>query len=749
MSDQVSSLSGKIGLDTTDFKTAVSTLNREIRVVESGFRSSAAALGDWAKDASGLEMRTKALNQEIDLQGKKVNALQGEYERMVAVHGEGSKAAQDMQIKVNKETEALNKMQVELGNTDKALADAGSETSKTGDKVEDLGEKSKISKDKLITLRDVAGGLGSAMKVGVAAVAGLAAAVVGVGVAVAGMVLKTADTAGELEDLSKKTGISTTRLQELAYVGDQVGTDLDTITGSLSKMIRSMSSASGGTGDAADAFKALGVSVTDSGGNLRDSEAVFSDVITALGKIPNETERDALAMAILGKSAQELNPIIEAGAGEMAKLTKEAHEMGAVMSGEAVAAAAEFDDKIQGLKKGLGGMAMTISTMFLPAFSGIVDTASGYLKELVGIVQSSGGDFGKMAEGLTGLFSRIATDIAAKAPEMLQAGLAIVQGIINAIITSLPTIIPAAVAIINSLVDFLIQNIPILMRAGIEIIKSLVDAILPQLPKLVEAAIQIIVELANGISEALPKLIPAIIEVVMKIVEILIQNIPMLVDAAMKLLNALADGLVKAIPVFVPAFARIELAMYNALLTSIPSIIRAAINIIKALADGLWQNRQLIYETARDLAQSVISGITGKIGEIEAAGVNIVMGLWSGMQSKYWWFYNQLLDWFQDIIDDIWDILGIDSPSKVFANIGKNMASGLGIGFIRELGRVEQAIAEAMRGTNGMGLGLSPTFAGAGISRVQNSESYVFYAPIVIQGSQGSSLGEMLKSKRY
>jgi hypothetical protein len=54
-------LSGKVGLDTTDFKTAIAGMNREIRVIESGFKATAAALGDWGKSASGLEMRIKGI----------------------------------------------------------------------------------------------------------------------------------------------------------------------------------------------------------------------------------------------------------------------------------------------------------------------------------------------------------------------------------------------------------------------------------------------------------------------------------------------------------------------------------------------------------------------------------------------------------------------------------------------------------------------------------------------------------------
>src|SRR3989337_1048148 len=103
-------LSGKVGLDVTDFKAGIAELNRDIRVIESGFRATAAGMGDWSKSATGLETRIKALNSEIDVQQKKVTALQGEYQRVAAEKGENSRAAEELKIKLNKENEALGKM---------------------------------------------------------------------------------------------------------------------------------------------------------------------------------------------------------------------------------------------------------------------------------------------------------------------------------------------------------------------------------------------------------------------------------------------------------------------------------------------------------------------------------------------------------------------------------------------------------------------------------------------------------------
>ncbi len=95
--------------------------NRELRVLETGFKASAAALGDWTKDATGLESRVKTLTSQIDVQKLKVAALTAEHKRLVEENGENSHAAQDAEIKLNKETESLNKMENELGTTETAL----------------------------------------------------------------------------------------------------------------------------------------------------------------------------------------------------------------------------------------------------------------------------------------------------------------------------------------------------------------------------------------------------------------------------------------------------------------------------------------------------------------------------------------------------------------------------------------------------------------------------------------------------
>ena len=101
-----------------------------------------------------------------------------------------------------------------------------------------------------------------------------------------------------------------------------------------------------------EAYEKLGVQATNANGSLRDSDTVYWEIIDALGKMKNETERDAIAMQILGKSAQELNPLIEAGSARMDELGDAAKKAGYVVSEDMLAAYGALDDQLQYLEVG-------------------------------------------------------------------------------------------------------------------------------------------------------------------------------------------------------------------------------------------------------------------------------------------------------------------------------------------------------------------------------------------------------------
>lgn len=188
--------------------------------------------------------------------------------------------------------------------------------------------------------------------------------------------------ADEILTLSSKTGLATDTLQELSYMSGLVDVDVSTVAGSLKKLTKNMDSARGGTGSAAEAFKTLGVSVTDINGNLRDNEDVFYDTIDALGKVENETERDAIAMNIFGKSATDLNPMIEAGSDALKGFAKEAQEMGYVLDKDSLESLSRVQDEFDRFGKQMEVVKNQIASGVAPAIERAMKKLSDVVKKI-------------------------------------------------------------------------------------------------------------------------------------------------------------------------------------------------------------------------------------------------------------------------------------------------------------------------------------------------------------------------------
>jgi phage-related protein len=195
---------------------------------------------------------------------------------------------------------------------------------------------------------------------------GVTVPILGAAAGLTGLAVKGAETADEILTLSAKTGIATDTLQEMQYASELVDVDLETMTGSMFKLTKNMDNARKGTKDQVEAFSALGIEITNADGSLRDSKEVWYEALDALGGMSNETERNALAQRIFGRSFAELNPLIDAGTDALQGFMDEAEGMGAVLSEEELANLGEFDDTIQRLKASFAGAGAKIGAAFLP-----------------------------------------------------------------------------------------------------------------------------------------------------------------------------------------------------------------------------------------------------------------------------------------------------------------------------------------------------------------------------------------------
>lgn len=190
--------------------------------------------------------------------------------------------------------------------------------------------------------------------------------------------------ADDLDTLSDKTGIATDDLQKFMYASELVDVSVETMTGSLTRLTKAMQTAKNSPGGSiGKIFDTLNVDAVDKvTGQLRDRQEVFYELINALGKVGNETERDAMALELFGKSAEEINPLIKGGAETIRQMGEEAEKAGLILDKETISRLHAFNDGIDTLKsKGSQIQKITASEM-LPAIESVTAVADELLNDI-------------------------------------------------------------------------------------------------------------------------------------------------------------------------------------------------------------------------------------------------------------------------------------------------------------------------------------------------------------------------------
>ena len=246
--------------------------------------------------------------------------------------------------------------------------------------------------------------------------AGVSAAGAVVATSIGTLAYKAGVGADDLNTLSKVTGIATDELQKYAYASDLVDVSVETVARANKKLAKNAYEAANGSKSQTEAFEAIGVSVVDANGNLRDSEDIFQDVIANLGQMTNETERDAIAQKLMGKSAAELNPLIEDG-GETYKMvadTLKKYDLDYIDQ-KTLDKANEFNDSLDTMKL-VGKVAIS------QVGSQLASYLAPALKTVVGLVGQFSSWLSKLDPKLLTVIATIGGILAITAPLLITLG---------------------------------------------------------------------------------------------------------------------------------------------------------------------------------------------------------------------------------------------------------------------------------------------------------------------------------------
>ncbi len=215
-----------------------------------------------------------------------------------------------------------------------------------------------------------ASGLGDKMKTGIATAAkwgtAIAAGAAAAGAGVMKLATNSAAAADEVDKMSQKIGLSKEGYQEWSYVLGQNGMDISSLQMGMKTLVTQMDGVVSGSASSIAMFDKLGLSVTDANGALKDQETMMNEVMIALADMPNGTEKARLATELFGRSGAELMPMLNQGSEAMVELTQRAHDLGLIMSDEAVNAGVVLGDTMDDVKKSLGMVATELGVQLMP-----------------------------------------------------------------------------------------------------------------------------------------------------------------------------------------------------------------------------------------------------------------------------------------------------------------------------------------------------------------------------------------------
>lgn len=202
-----------------------------------------------------------------------------------------------------------------------------------------------------------------------------ALAALGVGASAAGFALlikNAVDAADNLRDMSQKTGIAVGELDGLGFAAGQAGGSLESMEASAGKLNKAIAEAAGGNAEAKEAFKALGISVTDASGNLKKADVIMAEVADQFQKYQDGPQKSAIALRLFGKAGADMVPLLNEGGDAMRENIEYAKRYSGATS-DLSDMADNFNDTLGKLAVQQRGFVNDIATQLLPTMQRLGD----------------------------------------------------------------------------------------------------------------------------------------------------------------------------------------------------------------------------------------------------------------------------------------------------------------------------------------------------------------------------------------
>lgn len=330
----------------------------------------------------------------------------------------------------------------------------------TTDYIKSLGKAEKETSNFGSSIK---GAFSASMKVGAAAIGAVVTETVALSGALVKGVNDLAVYGDHIDKQSQKMNMSAQAYQEWDAIMRHSGTSIDSMTMAMKTLSNAAETDS-------EAFALLGMNLEDV--KQMSSEELFSKTITALQNVEGDTKRTYIAGQLLGRGATELGALLNTSAEDTEKMRQRVHELGGVMSDEAVKASAKYKDSMQDMKTAMSGMVRGITTDFLPAFTEVMDG-------MTAIFSGDEGGAEKVSNAIDSILANISSSVGKLKPILGKIGGIIAQ----AIKENTPKLIKEGTKLLSEVIKNTIKSLPEILATASEALGGIGDVLLGYLPE--------------------------------------------------------------------------------------------------------------------------------------------------------------------------------------------------------------------------------------------------------------------------
>ena len=316
----------------------------------------------------------------------------------------------------------------------------------------------------------------------------------------------------------------------------------------------------------------------------------------------------------------------------------------------------------------------------------VVESATTAASNIIPRIEQILSGIGEAITGFAPVLSELIPEmISSTLPALLTAAISLTEGALNGIVSVLPALLTTA-----------LDALPQLLSAASSIVQNLVSALAEAAPQVLSAGAQLLDQLTSGIESGLPDMISRLPQIIDGFLDYITDSLPTVLEKGEEILGNLIDGIINAIPALIDALPKVIVSLTTFFAENGPKIVETGINLIGKLIVGIVQAIPTLVKALPQIISAIVHGIGNLMSGIVDIGKNIVKGIWTGIQGMAKWLKEKVTGFFSGIVNGVKSFLGIKSPSRVFAGIGKYMAEGLGDGWDSEYGKVRKSIESGL-----------------------------------------------------